>query len=181
MKYISALVLAVSMSVSAQTKSPSATKAPASEPVMPAEATKAVKWLVTPENLSISLYGLYSVDHSSTGGGIGVAAHANKFLSAGLRLDWLNWENKRDDLIQPAMCGEFGIPLRLSKNVTVKPFAMSAVAIPLAGAGDKTDTVQGLFGSGTRLSFKNVSLEAAVEKWTNVDGLFVRGGLSYKF
>lgn len=151
--------------------------------VIPAPVNQVVNFLTTPStNWYGATYGIYNTETGDVGVGVAAFYKVNDFVGAFLGLDELGGQ-----LYMPSGNFQLQLPVKLFNRFDLIPFARTGIAIPL-GRGNSDPNVAGILGAGWAVRLPEHQawylpndIIVDIEKWTNVKGLQVRGGLVFKF
>lgn len=151
--------------------------------LMPQPVTKVIEFLTTPStNWFGAAYGIINTKNHDVGFGVAAFYKVNDYVGAFLRLDELG-----GTLYMPSGNFQLQLPLSVMGKFEVIPFLTTGVAMPL-GRSEDGGAVAGIFGSGFAFRLpadtawyipKDILFD--VEKWTNVQGLQLRGGVAWRF
>lgn len=147
-------------------------------PTLPEHVNTWLNFLsATSTNWMFVTYGLYATEPDRFGGGVAAAYSLSDYAATGLRLDYIDGE-----FWMPSVNIQLQLPIKVMNKLTVVPFVLSGLATPISGAGDKQDTVTGIFGGGLALRItKHADLIYDCEAWTGFPGNQHRFGFLWKF
>lgn len=146
-------------------------------PLFSGPASTIWEFLTTSSNLMVVPFATIQSDMKKFGGGVAGMYRLSDFVGTGLRLDYWGGE-----VWMPSLNLQLQAPLTLFGKLTVIPFGLTAIAVPISGKGYDNGSTVGIIGAGlaVRLSAK---LDAVfdIEKWSSFAKQQVRVGFLYKF
>ena len=183
MKNIVSILLIAAAVALLPTRTPAQVLTNTATELVPAPVTQVVNFFTTPStNWYAATYGIINTETDEVGVGVAAFYKVNDFVGAFLGLDQLGGQ-----LYMPSGNFQLQLPLKLFNRLDVIPFARTGIAIPV-GRGNDDPNVAGILGAGWAVRLPEHSawyipndVIVDVEKWTNVQGLQVRGGLVWKF
>lgn len=142
-------------------------------------------------SLTVALYPGWSPNlevegrHEPWGFGAAALYRVNTHAFVGMRLDWL-----ADSFWSPSAAVNLEADVQLfpgSLNLNLTPFALSGVAVPIAGVGDKNGAPSAIVGGGIYATIwrptENASLQVfyAYERWVGLNADVHRPGAAFTF
>ncbi len=165
-----------------QTNAPVATNAP---PTIQGGLTAVLDAIQNDTNLWYEVHGLYGPGLTKhAGGGLGIVYNINDWTFANARLELID-----GGLYMPQVTGGFGHALTLA-GVTVKPFVLAGVGVPLGGSTVGTFTIPGKSGDPQAITGFGVAVRIKsgwdvvgdVEQWFPMSSKPIyRLGVAFKF
>lgn len=146
-------------------------------PVLPPPVNTFLNFVGTLTNWAIAPYVTYAQSTKEMGGGIAALVNITPYAASGLRLDYLGKK-----LWMPSINIQLQMPIHISGQLDVIPFALSGLATPLGGSAKDNGTAQAIFGAGLAVKFsKNIYVAWDYEKWTNYPGNQHRVAFIWRF